>query len=273
MNKHILYALGICLFLFSYACKPKERARRSDLEGKKSEYLLQQMEQNTFTFNTFSAKVGIELEQEKKKTSFRGNLRIQKDSAIWLSITPALGIEVARVLITRDTVKVLNRLNKEFFIGDYSYINQRFNIDLEFELLQSLLLGNTIAFEPDEKLKLSIDKEKYYLGNLKKRKAKKADDKPKKIEKEKEEVISLWINQNNFKVEDFLYSDLSADRFIIGSYREHFLVENQLLPKELKFEFRVKEPKLVSLEYSKVSLNQAIKFSFNISSKYEQVFY
>jgi len=272
MSNRVFYVLGILILLF-VSCKNNARAKRSSLEGKKTEYLIQQMHSNAFHFETLSAKAAIVLDQSGKKTSFKANIRLRKDSAIWISITPLLGIEMARVLILKDTVKVINRLEKNYFVGDYSYINKKFNVELEFELLQSLMLGNAIAFEADEKLKFAIDKEKYYLGNLKKRKAKKADNKPQRIEKEKEEVISLWVNQSNFKIENFLYSDLTADRFILGDYSNHFEVEKQLFPKELKFEFQTQVPAIVKIDYSRVSLNQPLKFSFNISSKYEQVFY
>ncbi len=43
---------------------------------------------------------------------------MEKDKAIFLSVAPFLGIEVARVLITPDTVKFINRLQSRFFVGD-----------------------------------------------------------------------------------------------------------------------------------------------------------
>ena len=144
---------------------------------------------------------------------------------------------------------------------------------MEFDIIQSILVGNSIDFEPDEKVKFATDKENYYLGNLKKRKAKKADNKPQKIEKQKEEVVSLWINQSNFKVAKFIFSDLTANRFILGNYSEFEKIEEQLLPHDLKFEFQSEKPASVDLKYSKVTLNNQLNFTFNISSKYEQVFY
>ncbi len=256
-----------------WSCKSSEKAKRSSLEGKKTEYLIDQIKQNEFEFDTFSAKAVITLRQGGNKQTFKSNIRIKKDSAIWISITPLFGIELGRVLITTDTVKVINRLEKQYFIGNYAYINQRFNVDFEYEVLQAILLGNSIAFELDEKIKFSIDKEDYYLGNLKKSKAKKADEKPKKIEKQKDEVVSLWINQENFKIDKFLLSDLSADRFILGEYKNFMTVEDQQIPEYLHFEVQSKTPAIVEIQYSRVSLNQALKFSFNISSKYEQILY
>ena len=266
-----------CIILISMltlaSCKRSERAKRSSLEGKKTEYLLQQMKSNSFDFDTFQSKADFRVHQGEKTNSFKASIRIKKDSLIWISITPLLGIEMARVLITEDSVKVINRLDREYFIGDYSYINKKFNVELEFEIIQSLMLANAIPFEEDEKLQFATDKDQYYIGNLKKRKAKKADNKPDKIEKEDEELISLWMDPTSFRIQKILFSDLVADRFLLGEYSNFFEVDGQLLPKDLNFNFESKEPAEIQIEYSRVSLNQDLKFSFNISSKYEKVYY
>lgn len=265
--------IAIILSLVLFACKNKEKAKRKPLEGKNTEYLLNQLRINEFQFETISSKAAFTLIQKDKKTSFKSSIRMRKDSAIWISITPALGIEMARVLITKDTIKVINRLAKEYFIGDYAYINKKFNVDLVFEDIQSILLGNSIPFEEDEKLKFAIDNEMYYLGNLKKRKAKKADEKPEKIERKKEEVVSLWLDQSNFKIKRFLLSDLTADRFIFGNYSEYLDVEGQLVPMNLKFDIQSKDPTKMNIDYSRILLNKSLTFSFKISSKYVQVYY
>jgi hypothetical protein len=272
-NRAVLSFLFLIFLSALFSCKTAEKAKRSSLEGKKTDYLIQQMKLNEFKFETFSAKAVISVQQEGKKNTFKSNIRIRKDSAIWISITPLFGIELARILITEDSVKVMNRLEKQYFIGDYEYINKRFNVDLEFEVIQALMLGNSIAFELDEKIKFSTDNEDFYLGNLRKRKVRKAEEKPKKMEKQKDEVISLWINQETFKLNKFLLSDLSANRYLFGEYKDQMTVEDQKVPEYLHFELRSAKPSIVELQYSRVSLNQALKFSFNISSKYEQVQY
>ena len=274
MNKGITSITSLLIISFLFAsCKKLERAKRSSLEGKKTEYLLNQMQENAFNFDTFQAKADFLVKQKDQQNTFKANVRIKKDSLIWISITPLLGIEMARVLITEDSVKVINRLNREYFIGDYSYINKRFNVELEFDIIQSLLIGNAIDFEDDEKLQFATDRAFYYLGNLKKRKAKKADNKPSKIGKEDNELISLWMDPSNFRIAKILYSDLSADRFLLGEYTDYYKVNDQVLPRKLSFDFQSKQPATVKIEYSRVSLNELIKFSFNISTKYEQVYY
>lgn len=270
MNKSLILLFSL---LFLLACKRQEKASRKPLEGKKAEYLITQLKSNEFKFETLAAKADFSLEEEGKKLNFKANIRIRRDSVIWMSITPALGIELARILITVDTVKVINRLQKEYFIGDYNYINKKFNIDLEYQDIQAVLLGNALSFETDEKLKFAIDKEWYYLGNLKKRKAKKADQKPEVIERKKEEIISLWLEDSSFKIAKFLLSDLTADRFILGQYSNYQSHNDQLLPEHLSFEIQSNKPTHIEIDYSRVTLDQSLKYSFHISSKYEQVYY
>lgn len=272
MNKGII-AFVAFLLLFSVSCKQADKARKSSLDEKSTAYLLEQMKKNAFNFNTLSYKAAVSIKQEESKKSFKTTIRLKRDSAIWISISPALGIEVARVLIIQDTVKILNRLNKEYFIGDYSYLNKRFDIDLEFTFIQALLLGNPIDFQEDKKLKFKTDKDLYYIGNLRKNKANRADEKPERIEKEKEELMSVWLNPTNFKIQKFLFSDLSANRFITGDYEDYFKLEEQVIPKKLSFNFQSEKPSQLNLEYSRVELNKSLNFSFNIPSKYEQVYY
>jgi hypothetical protein len=272
MSKQIIW-IGLIFLLAFTACKKQKSGLRKSIDGKSTAYLVDQVKANEIDFKTFSTKADFKIKREDKNQSFKANVHIQKDSAIWISITPLLGIEVARVLITKDTVKVINRLAKEYFLGDFSYLQKRFNIDLEYDVIQSILVGNSIPFELSEDIRFTKDKSNFYLGNMKKRKARKVDDNPQKVERRDEQVVSLWIDQVNFKLRKFLLSDLSADRFLLGEYASYEEVESQLVPKNLNFQFQSNEATYIEIDYSRVYLNKSLNFSFNISSKYEQVYY
>ena len=91
------------------------------------------------------------LDTSNKKTSFKTHLRIRKDSVIWMSIT-SIGIEAARVIITQDSVKLIDRLKKQYFLGDFKYINQLLGADLDYQMLEALLIGNSLDFNEKEKI-------------------------------------------------------------------------------------------------------------------------
>jgi hypothetical protein len=74
------------------------------------------------------------------------NVRMRKDSVIWLSAS--LGIEGFRAYITRDSVKVLFPLQREYYSGDYAYLSRLLNVPITFERVQAVLLGDYLPATP-----------------------------------------------------------------------------------------------------------------------------
>ena len=68
---------------------------------------------NKISFTTFSAKIDVDYQgTDGKKYNVNANLRMYKDSVIWISVTGLFGIEGLRAYITKDSVKILNKLDK-----------------------------------------------------------------------------------------------------------------------------------------------------------------
>jgi hypothetical protein len=107
-----------------------------------------QIMKNKIDFNTFSAKVKVDFEgNDGKKTDFNAFIRLKKDSVMWISIIAALGIEGFRVLITPDSVKVINKLDKIVQLRSVEYLREVANIPLTFDELQDLLIGNPVHLD------------------------------------------------------------------------------------------------------------------------------
>lgn len=271
MNKITGVKYFIIVFLLSWiACKTPEEVTKVKLEHYSTKELLDFIDQNTFDFNSLSAKAEIDVVDEKT-TSFKVHVRIQKDSAIWVSITPLLGIEMARALITQDSIIFMNRVKSEYFKGDFSYINKTFNVDLDYDMLQALLVGNSIDFEKNEKVRTSIDRKKdlYFIGTEKKRKIKK--DLKKDKEKIKEQTQIIWLSPENMKIAELLLHDPERDQSLHSTFSEYQPIDEQLFPHKLQFNIEAKRNLTINVNYNKVTLNKELSFSFKIPSKYEQV--
>lgn len=271
MNSSYLVKYFIFFFIITlFACKTTEELIKPKIEHRSTKELIDLLDSNEFNFTTLSAKAQIEYIDEKS-TSFKVHLRIQKDSAIWVSITPLLGIEMARVLITQDSVVFMNRVKSEYFKGDFEYINKMFNVDLDYETLQTLLIGNSLEFEKNEKVRTSLDRKKnlYYIGTEKKRKVKK--DLRKDKEKLKEQTQIIWLSPENMKIVELLVRDPERDQSLDVYFTEHKLIDNQLFPYHLQFNIQAKKNLTLNVDYNKVSLDKDLSFSFKIPSKYEQV--
>src|SRR5258708_37539725 len=74
-------------------------------------------------------------------------MHIKKDSLIWLSINLGLGIEAFGVLITPDSVKILDKLKKVARLRSVSYLQEEIHLPIDFRTLQDLLIGNPIYLD------------------------------------------------------------------------------------------------------------------------------
>lgn len=103
---------------------------------------------NHLDYNTFSGKIDASYKDNKGKDyNFDVKLNMKKDELIWLSVTGPLGIEVARGLITKDSVKILNKLEKTYITRSISYLQDQLGLPLDLATMQDLLIGNPLFID------------------------------------------------------------------------------------------------------------------------------
>ncbi len=94
------------------------------------------------TFRYLTAKSKISFKSEKQEIDNASvTIRIQQDSLIWVSVSK-LGIEAVRVLITRDSIRILDKINRAYAIADFATLSRQFSFSLSYSLLQALIVGN-----------------------------------------------------------------------------------------------------------------------------------
>jgi len=109
---------------------------------------LEKLEHNHIDFNTFNAKLKVHYEGgDGKDYEFNAFLRIRKDSMIWISVNAALGIEAFRLLITPDSVRILDKLKKVVRLRSVNYLQDEVHLPVDFRTLQDLLMGNPIFLD------------------------------------------------------------------------------------------------------------------------------
>lgn len=103
---------------------------------------------NKIDFKTISAKINVDyVDADDKNYNVNANLRMYKDSAIWISITAIFGIEGLRVYITKDSVKILDKQNKLYTGRSVSYLQDVAKLPLTLSILQDLLIGNPVYLD------------------------------------------------------------------------------------------------------------------------------
>ena len=114
----LLILLLLAPFFFITSCSPARKVMKAPIKEEGADFLFAKLKEKELKFDWFSAKFSAEYSNKGKENSFSGQIRIRKDSLIWISLTPMLGIEAVRLMISQDSVKLMNRLNDTYFIGD-----------------------------------------------------------------------------------------------------------------------------------------------------------
>jgi len=110
--------------------------------------ILQRVDSNRIQFQTFSAKVNVDYSgSDGKKYDVNANIRMYKDSAIWVSVNALLGIEAMRLFITKDSVKFQDRLNKTYTARSVDYLQEVTALPLNLYNLQDLIIGNPVFLD------------------------------------------------------------------------------------------------------------------------------
>ncbi|WP_158563235.1 DUF4292 domain-containing protein [Chitinophaga silvatica] len=107
--------------------------------------MLKGIHTNHIDFNTFSGRMKLAFETDKKShNNLNATLRIKKDSIIWISVSAPIVDEVIRAVITPDSLKMYNRLDKQLYLRKMSDAEELLNIPFDFSTLQDMLIGNPV---------------------------------------------------------------------------------------------------------------------------------
>jgi hypothetical protein len=115
--------------------------------------LLTQLRNSEPSFREMSARMKTKVTSPSLNQSFTTNIRWKKGEKIWMSMS-IIGIEGARVLITPDSIKIMDKLNERYIFKPISYIREKTFVDLSFSDIENLLLGQLI-FTDTSKAKYS----------------------------------------------------------------------------------------------------------------------
>ncbi|MCC6691521.1 MAG: DUF4292 domain-containing protein [Bacteroidia bacterium] len=275
--RSFLFFLVCLLALFSLlsSCKTKKlisTAPPQHVTKKTAKELEVLLKKNEFKFEWINGKFSTDVIVDSSQTSFNVTFRGRKDSVLWMSITvPLIGMEAARVIITKDSVRFIDRLHSQYFVGDFNYIHKLLNTEIDYEMLQSLLVGNSVEFYEDEERMHSLSNNgRYLLSTIRKRKLRKVMEKNKEL---RDPAQSIWLNPVNFKIERILFNDFNQNRTFNAEFDKFAEVDSMLFPNTIHYSIKAQKNIDIKLEYSKINSNTPQAFPFSIPSKYERIIY
>jgi hypothetical protein len=255
--------LTVCCLLLIFGCKAKKQLMirpppvSTNITVKPPDTKMLKLEAiraGQTTFKTFSGKASTALNINGNSNDVTLNIRIKSGEKIWVSVTAIAGIEVARILITPDSLLMINRLESVYLKKSFAYINDYAGNQINYKTLESLLIGNAIPEILTEKADLQTN----------------ADN-----------GFTLSGNLNNLAYKLLVSPEMKAIQTNLNNQDEgqSLLVNNKTfiqsgikaLPSEIDLASVVKDKKIqVNLHYSKLEFDKPLEFPFTIPTRYTE---
>ncbi len=97
--------------------------------------------------------LSLKADMPENTRRLKASVRMFPDSILWASVAPSFGIEVARLLLRKDSLFMIDRMNDRYYQGKPGLMRQRAGIPLDLALLESALFGRpAISHEKGFKL-------------------------------------------------------------------------------------------------------------------------
>lgn len=254
-----LLAAGLSVLLCAGCKRPPTRSERPAADStdaaRNPEFNVQEID---FQYLTAKSKLSFKSnDQDIRNASV--NIRMRKDSLIWFTVAQ-LGITGARGIVTRDSVVIVNILQREVYPYSFAELSRKFGVDLNYDLIQSVIVGN-LPIKRSRRDKVTKGKDYFllrqdegkimvdnYIGER--------DRKLKKLEV-KEQATNTALK---LEFEDF--TDLNSFLFPYSS-----LITVDYQSKETNQQYQT----LIQIKHQKVDLtDEPLGFPFSIPSRYER---
>ncbi len=269
MNKKSLAFLMLALMavsgsFFLSSCKSTKSITRLHLKELPFETLYQRMEAQAPSFSWFAGKLAVNYQKgDKEPVNFRVQVRMKKDSILWMSLVPAMGIEAARVVMTEDSVKLLNRIKKNYVLGTYRLIDSLMHTHINFAMIQALLFADGVHY-PVIDSSATVMQNQYLLHM--KMKVPGVDDAARFLDQK------VWLDPHTFRIKSLQLSESSMkNKAIRIFYEEYQTVSGSTLPLKIKIIIAANQTIVINIIYKKTEINVRHGFPFIIPSKYQKM--
>jgi len=212
---------------------------------------LKSINESDLIFSTMAVRSKAVLSINDKSNDVNMNFRIRNNEVIWVSVTALAGLEVARALITPDSVKILNRLDNVYIKKPFSYIYEFTNEQISFRTLQSILIGNTISEFITDSTELNMERDEVKLRTI---------------------LGAMTYNLRVSPQNKVIYSNLNdelAKQELTANYSDFILVNLQQIPHTVVMDSKVKTKKfLLDLKFLKVDLDGPLELPFRVPERF-----
>lgn len=215
------------------------------------------MDVQEIDFEYLQGKAKLVYQDNEKQQEVVAHVRVRKDSVIWMKLT-VLGLQGGSVLINKDSITIVADWKNEYYVFDYETLSKKFNFKINYQVIQSALLGNLILPKrPEDELG-----EDSFFNKL--------------IQKEGPITVQNLINKTTKKIERVDLNEPSTGNSVKINYSEFQPVGNKLFPYRGLIEVVYNTNSgivnnTILFEYSKAEVGaKELRFHLKIPKRYDR---
>lgn len=140
----------LIIFLLLPGCNSSKKATISTPSGESISYnkLIQSLNDNVGKYNSVHyPKVRYSISQNGSTNQFTGSLSIKKGEEIFATVNAFLGIEVARILLNKDSVVIKSNFEKKLYVLNYNQMIKKFGLSGDFSTIEDVLCYQLSMFK------------------------------------------------------------------------------------------------------------------------------
>ncbi|MGJ8743423.1 DUF4292 domain-containing protein [Polaribacter sp.] len=204
-----------------------------------------------FDKKTIDAKFKVNFNNGKTNQSISVNLKIIKDEVIWLKGTKLISVFKAK--ITPTSVQYYSPYAKNYFEGDFSMLTKLLGVEINFNQLQNLFLGQSLQNVKEEKQEVVIVNNSYLLSP--ETQANLFD-------------IFFAINPSHFKLDSQSIVNSIKNKRLDVFYPSYTIVDKVLFPSEININAKqLNSNNQIDFYLKSVEFNTNLDTSFSIPNK------
>ena len=255
MLKKITYIL-ILVLAFSSCRGKKKTANNNNTSNMFTAKVIANYNDYSFNKKTVKATIKAKYKGKTNLPSVNVSLRMEKDKVIWMSISKSI-FSLGKLKITPNRVQFYNKLQQEYFDGDFSLLSNFLGTEVNFKQVEKILLGEAVFDLNEKDYKIKTQQNEYEFT-------------PKKRNKLFD--ILFLLNANNFKINKQEIRQEKENKLLSIAYKDYEKIDGVYFPSTI---FVLAEDKkntnTVTINYKNVSFNLDLKFPFNIPSGYKEI--
>lgn len=260
-NKLLIFLVSILVLTGCKTTRKVETVEAGSAKAHKEFFTL--MEEQAFQYRTLTARLNVDLNLPGNNMSSRVDLKMVKDSAFQLSVQPFLGIEVFRMELTVDSIKVIDRMGKRYVADNYANLKGQTPIEFNFYNLQALFTNQ--LFLPGEQ---GISPKQYNRFKLKQEGAA-----AEIAVKDAMGLLYTFMADGEEKILATTVSDPSDQYALQWDYTDFRVSEGQPFPMKMDVQVMADGAAKggITLHFSRLQTNIPVNMEFSVPAKYTRI--